>query len=179
MKKILLVLLLVLVVGCTSTKTAKDVVEDYLRSYQNLEYQVLVDMEQVINSDIDMSIEQKEIYREVLKKQYEDLTYEITGESYNDDNATVTVKINVYDYYEISNIASEYLKNNTSEFYDSEYTYDSSLYMDFKLNLYKNTTNKVSYNLDFDLYKEDGIWKIETITSDMLEKLHGVYNYED
>lgn len=180
MKKILsVVIMFILMVGCTTTNTAKDVVEDYLTSYQNLEYQVLVDMEEVINSESTMTDDQKELYREILKKQYEDFSFEILSEEYNDDEAIVSVKITVYDYYEASVNASEYLKNNSTEFYDENSEYSSTLYMDYKLNLYQITTNRIDYTVDFELIKEDGIWKLNVVSNDVLEKIHGIYNYEN
>lgn len=179
MKKITSIIIgLIFLCGCTSTNTAANVVEDYLSSYQNLEYQVLVDMEEVVNAEDSMNDEQKEIYRQILKKQYEDFTYEIISESYNEDDAVVEVVISVYDYYEASTKASEYLKNNSDEFYNEDNEYDSSLYMDYKLRIYQITTTKLEYTIYLNLVNEDGVWKLLTVSNDTLEKIHGIYNYD-
>ena len=179
MKKFIVLLYsLILISGCESGNTAKGVVEDYLSSYQNLEYQVLTDMEEIVSSEIDFTDEQKDLYRDILKKQYEDFEYEITNESYNEDEATVKAKISVYDYYKVSLQASDYLKNNVDEFYDKNNEYSNKLYMDYKLNLYKKTTTKVTYEIEFNLVKENGIWKLYEVSNDVLEKIHGIYEYE-
>lgn len=179
MRKIFSILIgLFLLAGCNNSNTASVVVEDYLSSYQKLEYRVLVDMEEVVLGEDSMTDEQKEIYREILKKQYTDFEYEIISEKYYNEDAVVTVKISVYDYYDAANSASEYLKNNASEFYvDGEYS--SEAYMDYKLSLYKEVTNKISYTVEFNLTNEDSIWKLLTVDNETLEKIHGIYNYEE
>lgn len=179
MKKIIFIFVLTIsLFGCSEVNTAKSIVEDYLSSYQNLEYQVLVDMEEVVSSESSLTTEQKETYRNILKKQYVDLTYEILEESYENDNATVTVEIDVYDYFSASQNASEYLEKNLSEFYDDNNEFSSELYMEYKLSLYSKITDKKSYVIEFNLIKEDNIWKILTIDNEVLEKIHGIYNYE-
>lgn len=185
MKKIKNIILIVVtgvfLTGCTSIftvqKTASDTVEDYLQSYQNLEYQVLADMQKIVSAQSDMNDEQKEIYIEILKKQYVDLEYEIISQTYNGDSANVKVSVSVYDYFDASLKSSEYLMNNASAFYNSDNEYDVSLYMDYKLNLYKSVITKVSYEIEFNLVKENGVWMLNSVDSSVLEKLHGIYDY--
>ncbi|MFI3260377.1 MAG: hypothetical protein R3Y13_01515 [bacterium] len=177
-KTLLSILLLICIVGCTSIQTASSVVEDYLSSYQNLEYQILVDMETVINSEDLLTDDQKQIYREILKKQYSDLYYEVIYERYNNDEAIVGVNITVYNYYETQKESGEYLSSNPNEFNNEDGKYDVSLYMDYKLSMYQSDINRITNYCEFLLIKEDGIWKIKEINNDVLEKIHGIYNYE-
>lgn len=163
--------------GCSNGNTAKSVVEDYLSSYQNLEYQVIVDMEEAVLAEDDLNDEQKEVYRNILMKQYEDLEYEIVSEEYIGDNAVVIVNINVYDLYSASVEASSYLSENSKEFYEDG-VYSQELYLDYKLEVYKSVTNKVNYTIEFSLYKEDGIWQLGDTNSEILSKIHGIYVYE-
>ncbi len=178
MKKILLIsFLLIFLTGCNFGNTAKTPVEDYLNSYKNLNSEVLLDMEKVIEGE-KLSDNQKKVYRDILKKQYQDLKYEIIDENYDGDEAVVRVKITVYDFYKIDKSAAEYLQTNVDKFYDQEGKYDNSLYMDYKLDKMKKTTDKVDYTIEFNVVKENKIWKLNTIEENDLEKIHGIYNYE-
>ena len=55
-------------------------------------------MDTVIDNE-NLTDNQKEKYRSILKKQYQDLKYDVVSEKYDGDNATVEVKIKVYDLY--------------------------------------------------------------------------------
>ena len=122
--------------------------------------------------------EGKETYKEVLKRQYRDLIYTIENEDYDGDTAKVTVKITVYDLYKAQKDASEYLSNHPDEFLtDGEY--DNDLYMDYKLEQMRDMNDTVSYNIVFNVTKTDGKWYVEQPSDEVLEKIHGVYNYEE
>ncbi len=178
MNKILMLLLSIFIIGCSVTSTAKTPVEGYLNSYQDLSYEVMLDMEKVVEEE-DLSKDQKELYRAILKKQYEDLKYEIIEETYDEDEAVVTVKISVYDYYKASKESAAYLKENVEEFHDDEGKYSNELYMEYKLNRLKKVTDKIEYNLEFEVIKENDVWKLNSVTNADLEKIHGIYNYEE
>ncbi len=178
MRKILMMFVILLSTGCMVGSTATTPVEGYLSSYTNLEYEVLLDMEKVIEEE-DLTSDQKDIYRSILKKQYQDLSYEIVNETYDENEATVEVKITVYDYYKIEKESADYLKNNVDEFYNSNNEYDHSLYMDYKLNSLRKAVDRVEYILEFEVVNEDDIWKLNTVSEIDLEKIHGIYNYEE
>ena len=96
-KLLTVVVVLLSLVGCgCMKKTAKGAVQDYLNQYKNLSSNVINDMDTVINNE-NLTDNQKEKYRDILKKQYQDLKYDIVSEKYDGDNATVEVKIKVYD----------------------------------------------------------------------------------
>lgn len=73
-----------------------------------------------------MNEDQKNTYSDIMKRQYEDLTYEIKDEVIDGDNATVTVEIEVYDYYKVNQEAQNYYNENPNEFQDDADTDDSS-----------------------------------------------------
>lgn len=177
MKKILTVLMgLFLLTGC-GMNSAKNAVETYLKQYKTLDSEVLVDLEEVIKRE-NLTDEQSDEYREILKKQYKDLGYEIIDEEYDGDTAYVTVKVTVYDLYKAQSDASVYLENNREEFNDKDGNYDVTKYISYKLSKMKDTTNKVDYTITFTVVKENDKYVVEQPTENDLLKIHGVYNYD-
>lgn len=166
-------------VGCSCVKkTAKGAVEDFLNQYRNLSSNVISDMDEVIKNE-NLSDEQKEVYRDVLKKQYQDLKYEITSEEYDGDKAKVEAKITVYDLYKVQKEASEYMVAHSDEFNNDEGNYDNSLFMDYKLNAMQKATDTVEYTISFDVTKDDnGNYKVTDLSQASLEKIHGIYDYD-
>lgn len=184
MKKILKVMLVMVfaitLAGCSCMqKSAKDRVEEFLDQYRNLSANVLGDLDEVVETETDLSEEQKDSYRDVLKKQYSDLKYEITNEEYDGDTAVVEAKITVYDLYKAQRDATEYLNEHRDEFNDEEGNYDSSKFMDYRLEQMQKTTDTVEYTITFNLTKDaDDNWQITELSQEDLEKIHGIYNYD-
>lgn len=179
MKKILSVILGVLFImslsGCGDSATKA--VEDYLKEYTSLSDNVLDDMMNIVK-DEDINDEQKGVYQDIFKKQYQDLTYTIDNEEYDGDEATITVTVKVYDLYKAQKDASNYLANNQDEFNDDDGVYDMAKYMDYKLEQMKNMLDKVEYTIEFYVVKTADGWVISSLSDSDLEKLHGIYNYE-
>ena len=171
--KLLLVVSICLVLagcGCMK-KTAKGAVQDYLNQYKNLSSNVISSMDDVVN-DENLTDSQKEKYRDILKRQYQDLKYEIVNEKYDGDNATVEVKITVYDLYKVQKDANNYLTNSG--------VYSNDLFMNYKLDKMKKVTDTVEYNITFNVTKDDkGNYKVNDLSNSDLEKIHGVYNYDN
>lgn len=183
MKKIYKILLVVFfcfsLAGCgCMKKTAKGAVQDYLNQYKNLSSNVISDMDNVID-DENLTDSQKEKYRDVLKKQYQDLKYDIVSEKYDGDNATVEVKITVYDLYKVQKDANDYLTNNGDEFKENG-VFSNDLFMDYKLDKMKKAADTIEYNITFNVTKDEkGNYKVVDVSNSDLEKIHGVYNYEN
>lgn len=183
MKKVYKVLLVVgiclVLAGCgCMKKTAKGAVQDYLNQYKNLSSNVISSMDDVVN-DENLTDSQKEKYRDILKRQYQDLKYEITSEKYDGDNATVEVKITVYDLYKVQKDANNYLTNSGDEFKENG-IYSNDLFMNYKLDKMKKVTDTVEYNITFNVTKDDkGNYKVNDLSNSDLEKIHGVYNYDN
>ena len=183
MKKVYKLLLVVgiclVLAGCgCMKKTAKASVQDYLNQYKNLSSNVISSMDDVVN-DENLTDSQKEKYRDILKRQYQDLKYEIVNEKYDGDNATVEVKITVYDLYKVQKDANNYLTNNGDEFKENG-VYSNNLFMNYKLDKMKKVTDTVEYNIIFNVTKDDkGNYKVNDLSNSDLEKIHGVYNYDN
>ena len=163
--------------GCSCMqKTAKTRVEEFLDQYRNLSANVLGDLDEVVDAEADLNEEQKEKYRDVLKKQYSDLEYEIINENYDGDTAVVETKITVYDLYKAQKDATEYLNEHSEEFYDEFNNYDLSKFLDYKLDLMQKNTDTISYTINFNVEKnEDDVWQVTEISQSDLEKIHGIY----
>lgn len=183
MKKVYKLLLVVgiclVLAGCgCMKKTAKGAVQDYLNQYKNLSSNVISSMDDVVN-DENLTDSQKEKYRDILKRQYQYLKYEIVNEKYDGDNATVDVKITVYDLYKVQKDANNYLTNSGDEFKENG-VYSNDLFMNYKLDKMKKVTDTVEYNITFNVTKDDkGNYKVNDLSNSDLEKIHGVYNYDN
>lgn len=122
MKRLLLcfscIMAIILLSGCSMDNTPTKKVENFLDSYKNQDENVLTQLKEMVDSDTLMNENQKSSYTDIMKKQYEDLTYEIKDEVINGDTATVTAEIEVYDYYKINKDAQDYYNSNPDEFAD-------------------------------------------------------------
>ena len=177
MKKLVsLLFIIIMLCGC-GNNSAKGAVESYLKKYKTLDSEVLVDMETIIDKE-NLSEDAKDKYREVLKKQYKDLAYEITDEEADGDISYVTVKIKVYDLYQAQVDAYNYLENNRNEFMTDD-VYDENKYIEYKLDKMQSTTNKIEYTITFTVTKDDDDkYLIVQPTENDLLKIHGIYNYD-
>ena len=178
MKKIMLFLLtLTIVVGCAcSMRKASDAVKEYIGKYNNEDEEVLVELEKLLDEN-DFSLEEREKYKEVMLKQYKDLSYKIVSESYNGEEATVTTKITVYDLYQVQQEAEEYKKNHQDEFLDENNNYDKDKFLKYKLEQMRKNTKTIEYTIDFKVIKQNGKWEVKNVSTEDLEKIHGIYHY--
>lgn len=176
-KKIFVITIaLFLTVGCAcSVNKAKDAVKDYLNNYKNLDENITTQLDDLVAKE-DLTDSQKETYKDVLKRQYKDMKYEITDEVYDGDTATVTTKITVYDYYKVQKEVAEYLKDNREKFY-KDGSYDEDSYIDYKLDTMKKYDKTVTYSIDFKVKKENGKWKVTDLSDTDIQKIHGIYDY--
>lgn len=177
MKKILIIFMVLLTLTGCGGNTAKSAVEKYLMKYKNLDSEVLVDLENTIEKE-NLTEEQKDKYRDILKKQYKDLNYEIVEEEYDNDVSYITVKVSVYDLYKAQSDASVYLANNPDNFNNENNEYDVSKFIDYKLDKMKDMNDKIEYTIVFTVTKENDKYVVEQPTENDLNKIHGVYNYE-
>lgn len=174
MKKILsIILLLIIVTGCDlgnkMDNSPKKKVEAYLDSYQKLDDNVLNDLDDLVE-DTEYSIDQKAKYKEILKKHYSNLSYNIKNEVIDGDKASVDAEIEVTDY---SKILNESVDEN--QFKDENGVYNPSKYFDYQLNKLERATEKTKYNITFHLNKKDNEWIIEDLDQTSMDKIHGIY----
>lgn len=177
MKKLLLIFIIVLTLTGCGGNSAKGAVDGYLKKYRNLDSEVLLDLERVVEKE-NLSKEREDKYRDVLKKQYKDLSYEIVEEKYEDNISYITVKLSVYDLYKAQSDASVYLSNNPEEFYNDNNEYDINKFIDYKLDKMKDMTDKIEYKVVFTVTMEEDKYIVEQPNEETLEKIHGIYNYE-
>lgn len=210
MKKILLcfscIMAIVLLSGCSMDNTPTKKVENFLDSYKNQDETVLTQLKEMVDSDALMDEDQKNTYTDIMKKQYEDMTYEIKDEVIDGDTATVTAEIEVYDYYKINQDAQTYYDNNPNEFNNTtnnngvvgdvvEGTKDvvegavdaaedavdavtgDSKFVEYRLGKLKDAKDRVKYTIDFTLTKVDDVWTLNDIDDITRQKIHGLYEH--
>lgn len=173
MKKIFLtiILFLVTITGCTTTtNTPTKRVEDFMSKYQALDSDVLSQLDRVVSNEATMGDDQKKEYTSLMKKQYQNLSYKIKDEKIEEETATVTVEVEVYDYRSALNNAETYYASNKDKFTD-----DKDKYMDYKITEMKKVTDRKKYELIFTLFRENDEWAMDDITDSDRQKLHGVY----
>ena len=154
MKKIIILLLPILfLLGCENTlNTPTSKVESFFKKYQTLDKNVLLDLDNYIDKNNKLTKKQKEEYKELLKRQYQNLSYKIKNEEIENNVSIVETEIEVLDYSRIKE------KN-----------------INKKLDKMKNTEEKKKYELTFYLNKEKGIWKIDSLSEDDYKKINGLY----
>ena len=177
MKKILYIILtVILLTGCGQiSNTPTKQVEGFLNKYQTLDQNVLDDLENVISEKDMFDQKNKEKYRDVIKKQYKDLTYYIKEERVDGDKAVVTVEITVYDFVSTISEAENYKNNHSGEFNDENGKFLQTKYVDYVIQQLSKTKEKVKYTLDLPLTKIDDKWKLDGLDSDTEEKILGIY----
>ena len=165
MKKIcIIIVLLLLLVGC-GKKSASDEVIFFLEQYKKMNVSVINSLENALAKE-EWSDEQKERYRNVIKRQYKDMEYEIVHERYDSDLAFIDVKIKVYDYYKAQENIDYYNIDNGMSL------------LDYKINAMANTNDRIEYLIVFKLEKDTkGDYKIIDLDNSDIEKIHGIYNY--
>lgn len=183
MKKFIIVFVLflssILLIGCGEEMTPTQAVRDYLEGYVTLDDTVVNQLNDYVNDNEDLTKEQKDTYKEILRKQYSSLTYDIKNEKTEDNIAYVTVKINVKNLYKIQKETNEYYENNKDEFNDEDGVYDVVRFVDYQMDKMKAATETIDYELELKVVKSDGDWDVTQLSTSDLEKIHGIYNYEE
>lgn len=181
MKKILIVVLMIVVLaGCENNlmNTPIKRVETLMNNYVTLDEEVLNDLDETLLSETIMTNDQKQRYRDVLKRQYQNLSYEIKDETIDGNSAVVELEIEVYNYKKIMEEADTYLQANEDEFLmDDNLTTDTSKFNDYRLEKLENAKDKVTYTLNLTLRKIDDKWVLDDLTDTEISKIHGLYNY--
>lgn len=189
-------ILLLVIVGCSNNmSTPTNKVEEFLGKYQSMDEDVLKQLDQVIKDDDSMNDDQKDKYKALMEKQYQNLSYKIENEDIQGDSATVDVEIEVLDYATTASKAQEYYNEHKEEieekYNDKKEDNDNSLenagddvlqaveesvaYINYKLEELETANDTVTYNMTFYLTKEDGEWILQDISDLDRKKLHGLY----
>jgi len=179
MKKIAAVVVTILLMtGCSITKdldnTPTKKVEALLNNFQTLDSSVLSDLDKVVELETSFTDEQKEKYKEIIKSNYQKLTYSIKEATEDGDEAVVTAEIEVIDYTKVLNETNVYLDEHPTEF-ETNSKYDEQKYLDYRLDQLKTAKDKVKYTLDFTLTKVDEEWTIDDLINEIRNKINGTY----
>lgn len=176
MKKLLLLLgTVLLITGCNDMmNTPTKRVEEYLGSYQILDSAVLTELDDVVDNS-DYSEKYKEEYKELMIKQYQNLSYKIKNEQTNGDSANVIVELEVFDYNNALSEADDYIEDHEDEFLDDDKESRKEKIDHYRINAMKSVTDKASYTINFSLVKDNKKWVLEKISDSDLEKIHGLY----
>lgn len=182
MKKFLIIISFALfLAGCSFNmnmdNTPTKQVERYLNDYQTLSSNVLSELDAIVDQEIMFDEDQKVTYKDILKKHYQDLSYNIKEETVNGDKATVEVEIEVNDYTKTLKEADSYKTTNPDFFNDDNNKYDESKFIDYRLNLLKQNKERVKYTIYFSLTKIDDEWTLDGLTETEQQKLLGIYEY--
>ena len=182
MKKLFTFLTFALILtGCSigedMNNTPTKQVETYLNNYQTLDSNVLTELDAIVNNEEMFDEDQKVTYRDILKKHYQDLTYTIKEETVNGDKATVEAEIEGNDYTKAIKEAESYRTTNESEFMGDNDECDETKFNTYKLNLLKDSKERVKYTIYFSLTKQDDQWVLDDLTETEEEKILGIYEY--
>lgn len=179
MKKILWILLLIVfITGCNNlmnTPTKK--VEYLLSKYQSNDEKVLEQLDDTMLTDTILTVDQKERYKNIMKRQYKDLTYTIKSEAIDGKTAVVEAEIEVYDYSKAITATEDELLNNSEKFKDSTGEVNTIIYNDQKLTNLEGVNDRVKYTINFTLSKADEEWIVDDLTETERMKIHGLYAY--
>ena len=168
MKKILLIaIFLLLLVGCSLSNSPTSKVEDLLTKYQTLDKDIKSGINDVVGEET-LTSSQAKRYRDLIEKQYKNLSYEIKDERYDGNSATITVEIEVLDYKKaINEVSSSYLQKD-------KYTVEE--YNDAKLSVLEKVKDKVLYTIDFEVNKDsNGNWRLASLSNETIKKILGMY----
>ena len=166
--------------GCNMldmNNTPKKQVEKFFNSYLTLDKKVLENLNEKVDKEINLDDKQKDKYRDILKKHYEKLDYEIKDETINGNNATVKVEIEVNDYSQILRQVEEHKVQYPDEFNDSNNNYNDSIFQEYRLNALKDSTDRIKYTLYITLTTIDDKWTVDDITDIDEQKILGIYEY--
>lgn len=182
MKKIIFILFSVfLLTGCNMgkefTNTPTKRVETFFNKYQTLDKTVLDDLDKVIAEEDGFNGDQRIAYRDLMKKNYQKLRYDVKEERVDGDHATVTVEIEVVDYSSALREADRYLDEHRDEFNDKDGKYDVIKYNDYRLKLLKESKEPVKYTLELHLTKKNDEWKMDELSGADEDKIHGIYSH--
>jgi uncharacterized protein YcfL len=179
MKKLFSILLITfLLAGCTFGKaTPTQEVEVFFSKYQTLDTVVISQLNNMVDADATLSATQKTNYKEAIKRQYRDLSYEVKDEKIDGNKATVTVEIEVYDLHKTLKTAEQYLADHSNLFTSGDGSFDNNKYLDYRISQMSKEKEKIKYTLNLSLTKSDKGWILDDLSSIDREKIHGLYNY--
>lgn len=177
LKALIIFLGLFALTGCFGNFTPSERVEDMFNRYIKNDKDIMDELDDYMSLQ-NLNSAQQEKYKDIIKNEYATIKYDIKDEQINGDEAVVKADIEVKDLYKASKEAGKYLADNSEDFYvDGNYNRDK--FIDYKLDQMQKYGETVKYTIDIDLVLKEGIWTIEQLDEETLEKIHGIYDYEN
>lgn len=178
MKKILIVLFVVFFfTGCSlleDNSKPEEAVDMFFEKYRTLDDDIITQLKDVIDGE-DLEDSSKEKYQELMEKQYDQFAYVIKDIKQDDTSAVATIELTVLNYRSAVLEAEQELKNNPENFNDEQGNFSEKKYMEYKIDKMDKVTDTTTHTIELTMIKENGMWKIDQMTSDDISKLHGLY----
>lgn len=169
MKKLLILFMaFVCLTGCGKLmNTPTKQVEELFSKYQSFDNDIKTELDTLLSKET-FTESQKQEYRDIIKKQYKNLTYTIKDEKVDGNNAIVTTEIEVLDFKKIV--------NQLDDEYSTKADVTTNDYIDEKIKRLKNANDKIKYTLEIEVTKdENNNWKIVNLTDTDIKKIQGMY----
>lgn len=161
MKRYLVFLLVLVLVGCSLSNNPTSRVEELLGKYQRVDDSIIIDTASLTTGIVDDELNNR--YEKLIEKQYKNMSYEIKDEKIDGDVAVITTEVKVMDF---KSIYQKYSNNN----------YNVDDYNKVIIDELENVKDKITYTIDFNLSRdEDGEWSVDGLTTEQTSKLLGIY----
>lgn len=169
MKKKILVVAIIFIafftVGC-GMDTKEKQIEIYMNKYQTLEKKI-----EYLGSNKDrITKKQKEEYIELIKRQYQNMSYKIIDIESVDDKEKAHLEVEIYDYESSINNSLNYAKEHPKKF-TKDGTYNEEKYENYKLKELKKVQDRKTINITLTLYKINDKWYVEELNNEDLLKI--------
>ena len=123
----------------------------------------------------ELSNDQLKRYKEIIKKQYRTLGYNIIDEIKGENDCTITVEFTIKDLKSTYEKANTYIEAHRDKFTkDGEFS--NKMAIDYKLEQMEKAVDIVEYKILIDFYKDDkNKWNMRDLSSTDLKKIAGVF----
>ena len=176
-KKLLIILLALMFTGCSSSiNSPTSTVESFFYKYQINEEEIMMQLDNSLKDEKFLNDKLKTNYKTIMKRQYQDLRYNITDEQINGKHAIVMIELEVYDYKNAMNEADDYLIINKQDFSDDLGNINYEKFMNYKMEKMKNIKDRIKYTIELHLTEVNEKWEIDNIDESIRQKIHGIYN---
>ena len=161
MKKYLLFVILIILVGCSLSNNPTSRVEELLGKYQRGDKSIVINTDSMIMGVGDDGLNNR--YEKLIKRQYKNMSYEIKDEKIDGDTAVITTEIKVMDF---KSVYQKYINSN----------YNTNDIDKIIIDELEKVSDKITYTIDFNLTRdEDGVWIVDGLTTEQTNKLLGIY----
>ena len=177
MKKYIFIVITIsfLLLGCSTMNSPTKKVEEFFNKYQTLDSSVLTSLDKVVSNDKTLNKDQKKEYINLMKKQYQNMSYKIKEEKEKKDASDVYVEVEVYDYRSSLDNSEKYIENNKEKFKNDDGSMNKEKIMDYKITELKKVIDRKKENIILTLSKVNNNWIMDNITETDRQKLHGMY----